>query len=254
METNLAKTIPRGLDNVFASQQGMGSLSDAQDVLTQALLAALANAFNVTTIVQAPATVHATGAASPGVTQPPMLSGAVGPITSGSPGAASPTDAQTPYTLTPGELDIESGTSSPWLTSLLTVAQPAMQEAWLCDQQADRRQRHIPEFPFTRAAVAGIALDPANTYTLNCLIQGLPKLPAIGALGPLGRGLLVAKVFRNKEGHAVLARHTFDPQNYRDIEQSLIAVYDRAFGQTLQVTFSVATNERAKWVLSRPKT
>ncbi|MFZ1218937.1 MAG: hypothetical protein WAO00_06560, partial [Chthoniobacterales bacterium] len=80
-------------------------------------------------IVQAPATMEAAGANSPGVTQPPMLFGAVGPIISGSPAAAATPEAQTPYTLTPGELDIESGTSSPWLTSLLTVAQPGKQEA-----------------------------------------------------------------------------------------------------------------------------
>jgi len=128
-KTNLATTIPLGLDNVFASQIGMGSLSGAQARLTQALLTALTNAFDVTTIVQAPATMQAAGANSPGVTQPPMLFGAVGPITTGSPGAVSPSHAQTPYTLTPGELDIESGTSSPWLTSLLTVAQPGKQEA-----------------------------------------------------------------------------------------------------------------------------
>jgi len=128
-KTSLAETIPRGLDNVFASQQGMGSLSDAQDRLTRALLRALANAFNVTTIVQAPASVRAAGVASPGVTQPPVVHGAVGPITVGSPGAAWSTDAQIPYTLTPGELDIEAGTSSPWLTSLLTVAQPGLQKA-----------------------------------------------------------------------------------------------------------------------------
>jgi hypothetical protein len=124
-KTNLAKTIPRGLGNVFASQQGMGSLSDAQNRLTQALLTALANAFDVTTIVQAPGTVKAAGAAPPGVTEPPMLSGAVGPITRGSPGPAS----RTQYALTPGELCIVSGKSSPWLTSLLTVAQPGEREA-----------------------------------------------------------------------------------------------------------------------------
>jgi len=128
-KTNLASTIPLGLANVFTSQIAMGSLSDAQARLTQALLTALTNAFDVTTIVQAPATMKAAGANSPGVTQPPMLFGTVGPISTGSPGTASPADPQTPYTLTPGELKIESGTSSPWLTSLLTVAQPGKQEA-----------------------------------------------------------------------------------------------------------------------------
>jgi hypothetical protein len=112
------------------------------------------------------------------------------------------------------------------------------------------KKRLCPAFPFTRAAAASIPLDPTNTYMLNDLVQGLPKVPAIGALGSLERGLLIAKVFRNKEGHVVLAAHKFDPQDYRDIEQSLVAIYDRAFRQVLQVKFSVARNEHAVWVLS----
>jgi hypothetical protein len=129
IKTNLATAIPRSLGNIFASQQGMGSVSDAQDRLTQALLTGMANAFSITTIVQAPATVIAAGAASPGVTHPPMLSGAFGSITSVSPEGASATELPAPYTLTPGELEIDSGASSPWLTSLLTLAQPGQQKA-----------------------------------------------------------------------------------------------------------------------------
>jgi hypothetical protein len=111
-------------------------------------------------------------------------------------------------------------------------------------------KRAVPAFPFTRGQATGIQLAADETYTLNNLIQGLPKVPAIGTLGQLERGLLIAKVFRNKEGHVVLIAHKFDPQEYRDVEQSLVAIYARGFGQTLQVRFSVAHGEKAAWELS----
>ncbi|HEA64560.1 MAG TPA: hypothetical protein ENI02_00230, partial [Candidatus Aminicenantes bacterium] len=36
------------------------------------------------------------------------------------------------------------------------------------------------------------------------------------------KGLRISKVFRNKEGHVAINWHSYDPQNYRDIEQSII--------------------------------
>jgi hypothetical protein len=107
-----------------------------------------------------------------------------------------------------------------------------------------------PAFPFTRAAAPTLRLDLGDTYTLNDLICGLAKVPAIGALGNLERGLRIAKVFRNKEGHVVLPAHKFDPRDYRDIEQSLVEIYARALRESLQVRFSVASREKAIWLLS----
>lgn len=107
-----------------------------------------------------------------------------------------------------------------------------------------------PAFPFTRTQAASIQLTPDETYMLNDLIQGLPKVPAVGALGQLDSGLRIAKVFRNKEGHVVLVSHKFDPAEYRSIEQSLVAIYARGFGQSLQVRFAIASGEKAVWKLS----
>ncbi len=99
-------------------------------------------------------------------------------------------------------------------------------------------------FPFTAVQAASADLAPDQTYMLNDLIQNLSKVPAIGRLGALDRGLRIAKVFRNKEGHVVLPTHTFNPQDYRDVEQSLVGLYSRGFNQTLRVRFSVAANEK----------
>ncbi len=118
--------------------------------------------------------------------------------------------------------------------------------------KATRGAAGVPPFPFTaaEATAAGIALDPNETYMLNDLIQCLHRVPAIGALGPLEPGLRIAKVFRNKEGHAVVTAHRFDAREYREIETALVGVYARGFGQTLRVTISMAPHERAVWRLS----
>jgi hypothetical protein len=105
-------------------------------------------------------------------------------------------------------------------------------------------------FPFTVVQAANIALAPASTYMLNDLIQGLSKVGAIGKLGPLDRGLKIAKVFRNKEGHVVLNAHIFNPQDYREIEQSLVQLYLRGFDETLRVRFAFAKKDRAIWRVS----
>jgi hypothetical protein len=111
------------------------------------------------------------------------------------------------------------------------------------------RQRRPPplRFPFRLAEVDRASLQPDATYMLNDLIQSLSKVPAIGQLGGAERGLLIAKVFRNKEGHGVFPRHKFDAQDYRDVETALVDLYARAFGQTLQVRFSMQPGEKGVW-------
>lgn len=102
-------------------------------------------------------------------------------------------------------------------------------------------------FPFTFAQANGVVLLPDKTYMLNDLILRLSAVPAIGKLGQLERGLRIAMVFRNKEGHGVLPRHTYDAQDYRDVENALVGVYERGFGLTLGVRFSLGRNEKARW-------
>jgi hypothetical protein len=101
--------------------------------------------------------------------------------------------------------------------------------------------------PFTWAAAAGVALASDDTYMLGALIDKLSKVPRFHDYGRFDRGLRIAKVFRNKEGHVVLPAHEFKPQNYRDIEQSLVEMYSRGFGETLRVRFSVGVKEKALW-------
>ncbi len=116
----------------------------------------------------------------------------------------------------------------------------------------DKNQANAPDFPFTFEQAQRFRLLEDKTYMLDDLINKLQSVPPLRGLSGVSRGLKVAKVFRNKEGHTVLPRHTFVASNYRDIEASLVALYARAFGETLQVRFSVARGEKGFWKLTRP--
>jgi hypothetical protein len=106
-------------------------------------------------------------------------------------------------------------------------------------------------FPFTFAEANDATLAADDTYTMNDLVEKVSRIPGIGQEKGLGRGLKIAKVFRNKEGHGVLDKHTFDPQDYRDVEAALTALYDRGFGESLRVRISMKPNEKAAWSVER---
>jgi hypothetical protein len=97
-----------------------------------------------------------------------------------------------------------------------------------------------------------VTLSTDDTYMLGELIDRLSSVPAMAGFDPpLDRGLRIAKVFRNKEGHVVLPAHPYNAQDYRDIEQSLVEIYSRGFGETLRVRFSFRAGEKAMWRVSR---
>jgi hypothetical protein len=110
---------------------------------------------------------------------------------------------------------------------------------------------NAPAFPFTFQQAQGVPVAPDQTYMLNNLIEKLGSVLPAGLGDDLSRGLRIAKVFRNKEGHTVLPTHQFDPSNYRDIEASLTIIYDRAFGENLRARFSVAQGEVGLWKVTR---
>jgi hypothetical protein len=104
-------------------------------------------------------------------------------------------------------------------------------------------------FPFTFAQAAGPLLAD-KTFMLNDLISQLPRvIPLTDPIVTI-RGLTIAKVFRNKEGHTVTAKHTFDPSNYSDIAAALVALYRDAFAERLSLQFAVARNEAFVWKVS----
>jgi hypothetical protein len=110
------------------------------------------------------------------------------------------------------------------------------------------------KFPFLVKDATGVQLAEDKTVTLNDLIEKLSTVvvPLQNKASTL-KGLKIAKVFRNKEGHGVTNTHVFDPTNYTDIATSLVDLYRDAFGENLSVQFSLAPNERSVWRISRPK-
>lgn len=85
-----------------------------------------------------------------------------------------------------------------------------------------------------------------DTITFSNLMEKLYSIKDFGSDRQIiDIGLRIAKVFRNKEGHVVVLWHDYDPQNYRDIENSLIAFYRIAFGENLKLRFSFGDGEKA---------
>jgi hypothetical protein len=106
------------------------------------------------------------------------------------------------------------------------------------------------KFPFTLKEVAGQQLLEDETFLLGMLIDHLGKVISLNDRETILKGLKIAKVFRNKEGHVVTSRHTFDLSNYRNIESALRELYRTGFEETLKVQFSLAPNEKPVWQLT----
>lgn len=111
----------------------------------------------------------------------------------------------------------------------------------------ERDQPNAPRFPFTAGQARGFTLSPDETYKLDDLIRNVNKVLAGNEQAVEVRGLEIAKVFRNKEGHGVLPRQQYMASHYRDIEQSLVSLYQRAFGETLRLRFSMVQGEKGVW-------
>ena len=108
------------------------------------------------------------------------------------------------------------------------------------------------KFPFSAQDAAGVQLVADKTFMLNDLIGNLPKVVQLQSKNTTLKGLKIAQVFRNKEGHVVTGAHTFVASNYTDIAASVSALYRDAFGEKLSVQFSMARNEDAFWRVSHP--
>jgi hypothetical protein len=81
------------------------------------------------------------------------------------------------------------------------------------------------KFPFLAKDTNGVQLAEDKTVVLNDLIEKLPLVVPLKNKNSTLKGLRIAKVFRNKEGHGVTDTHVFDPTNYTDIASSLIDLY-----------------------------
>lgn len=105
----------------------------------------------------------------------------------------------------------------------------------------------ILKFPFTIAQLDSAPLVEGKTFMLDPLIAHIGKVIDLSDSKTVLKGLRIAQVFRNKEGHSVTPRHIFEPSNYRDIERALTELYRQAFHETLRIRFSLGPSEKALW-------
>jgi len=94
-------------------------------------------------------------------------------------------------------------------------------------------------------------LDKSNTFTLNKLIENILDIVSTENVNGFKKGLNIAKVFRNKEGHVVTLWHTADRQNYTDIENSIIEIYSKGFNEKLDFKISFLDNEQPVFKLKK---
>ncbi|TQD34028.1 hypothetical protein [Haloflavibacter putidus] len=88
-------------------------------------------------------------------------------------------------------------------------------------------------------------LNPADTYTLNSLIENISEVITSSNNSDFEKGLKTAKVFRNKEGHVAVLWHKADRQNYTDIENCITEIYDKGFDEKLNFKISFLDGESA---------
>lgn len=115
------------------------------------------------------------------------------------------------------------------------------------------KKRQMKNFPFPVGSVNENDFHKDNTHTFNDLLGNLHKVFSFSDISKIRKGLKIAKVFRNKEGHVVLARHKFDRRNYTDIEIALANLYKEGFSEDLRIKFSLETNEKPVWKISQGK-
>lgn len=90
-------------------------------------------------------------------------------------------------------------------------------------------------------------LNPSDTYTLNSFIDNISKVIAADNHSEFEKGLKIAKVFRNKEGHVAVLWHKPDRQNYTDIENCVTEIYRKGFNEILDFKISFLDGETAKF-------
>jgi hypothetical protein len=119
--------------------------------------------------------------------------------------------------------------------------------AGFCINKLPRKYKGDLRLPFTATEAQGTALQAADTYTLDPLVSKLERVVVLQDPESVLKGLAIARIFRNKEGHVVTDGHRFDASNYRAIETALTALYESAFGERLHVRFSLEPDEEGRW-------
>ncbi len=109
------------------------------------------------------------------------------------------------------------------------------------------------KYPFLFSEINTDDFSKNDTLTFNHLLQKLSEVIPVEKeiKNKISKGLKIAKVFRNKEGHIVSLSHKYVPQNYRDIEQSLKLLYKLVFNEQLSIFITFANNEKGVFKIKK---
>lgn len=119
-----------------------------------------------------------------------------------------------------------------------------LQRGYSINELRSPKAAGAPRFPFTFQQVNASQQSDDKTYMTDRLITNLEDVLQQQVDDNTKRGLRIAKVFRNKEGHVVLPTHNAVDSDYRDIEHALRAIYRQAFNQQLRIRISFRPNEK----------
>jgi hypothetical protein len=108
--------------------------------------------------------------------------------------------------------------------------------------------RSTYSFPYRFDAIQRQHFLVSETFSFSQVLDQLPRVSEFSSMPSSNRktilrGMRIAKVFRNKEGHVATLLHHFDPMNYSDIEQALTLLYAIGFSEYLMIQFSMERNE-----------
>ncbi|MFN8336352.1 MAG: hypothetical protein U0U09_14585 [Cyclobacteriaceae bacterium] len=89
--------------------------------------------------------------------------------------------------------------------------------------------------------------EATDTFTLDPLLNNLNSIFKFDDWKTIERGLKILKVFRNKEGHVAVNSHEYKKENYEDIEKSIISIYQKVFGESLEFKISMEKSDKGKF-------
>lgn len=120
-----------------------------------------------------------------------------------------------------------------------------------CINKVKKNKTPNPNKPIEFNKISDLTiLNPSDTYSLNSLIDNISNIVTSKNQPEFEKGLKIAKVFRNKEGHVAVLWHKAVRQNYTDIENCIKEIYQKGFKQNLDFKISFLDGETAKFSIN----
>jgi hypothetical protein len=94
-------------------------------------------------------------------------------------------------------------------------------------------------------------LHQDDTFSFGNLVDNLHRISAFTNHQAIKNALIVLKVFRNKEGHVVTRKHSYDASVYRSIENGLQLFYNEGFSELLSICICMEPRENGKFIIRR---